>query len=455
MTELGKSNLQGLVVGLFLSITIGIWLTPSQVQAFGECSEYGLMTTYNYLTRSCSCMTGYVWGTDFLGNPSCVSGSSACYDKYGYNSRYDYLSNSCECAYGYTFSTQYGRTQCVSLDSLCRDQLGFGASYDILSDQCKCGYGDIINNGTCTNGDLVCHLDHGFNSDYDTLSNSCECDSGYTFDEDYQCVKKQNNVYFTLFEVDTDERKAIIRSDYDFGYYQIEYGLGCYSFSFSRYVNQKIVVNLGTDFNLDMWDKIVLQDDAEVCNITDVERVSSDTTLDTDEDTVTYFYYSPPADTPTPTVFPGLYDSAKRDEKLIERLKGAILLQTESHGEAWYVNPTDSLRYYMKDGQTAYNMMRSFGLGITDKDLAQIPSAQNVEAVKTATNACLKNRLADQLKGKILIQVEQHGEAWYIHSTTCTRVYMKDGAAAYSIMRELGLGITNNDLTKLPSGTGF
>ncbi|MCX6746130.1 MAG: SH3 domain-containing protein, partial [Candidatus Parcubacteria bacterium] len=40
-------------------------------------------------------------------------------------------------------------------------------------------------------------------------------------------------------------------------------------------------------------------------------------------------------------------------------LKGYILLQVQEHGEAWYVNPTNFKRYYMKDGPTAYEMMRS------------------------------------------------------------------------------------------------
>ena len=39
----------------------------------------------------------------------------------------------------------------------------------------------------------------------------------------------------------------------------------------------------------------------------------------------------------------------KIDTKLSSRLKGKILLQTESHGEAWYINPKDGKRYYMSN----------------------------------------------------------------------------------------------------------
>ena len=63
-----------------------------------------------------------------------------------------------------------------------------------------------------------------------------------------------------------------------------------------------------------------------------------------------------------------LYSQAASGD-LSEQLKGRILLQVEEHGEAWYIHPDEGLRYYMRDGAVAYEMMRSFGLGITDSDL--------------------------------------------------------------------------------------
>ncbi|MFA5248167.1 MAG: S1C family serine protease [Patescibacteria group bacterium] len=132
------------------------------------------------------------------------------------------------------------------------------------------------------------------------------------------------------------------------------------------------------------------------------------------------------------------------DVSLINKLKGKILLQTESHGEAWYVNPKDGKRYYMKDGAVAYQMMRNFGLGITDIDLAKIP--QEGEKNNNPT-------LVEKMKGKILLQVQAHGEAWYVDPKTGYKYYMKDGGAAYSLMRFHSLGITNNDLNKIPEGS--
>ncbi len=119
-----------------------------------------------------------------------------------------------------------------------------------------------------------------------------------------------------------------------------------------------------------------------------------------------------------------------------ERLKGRILLQVENNGEAWYVRPDDGKRYYMKDGATAYEMMRAFGLGISEADFAKLDGGNK--------------DLRANLKGKIVLRVQLHGEAYYIHPEDSSIHYLKDGTEAYRIMRELSLGITNKDLSNLP-----
>jgi len=125
------------------------------------------------------------------------------------------------------------------------------------------------------------------------------------------------------------------------------------------------------------------------------------------------------------------------DLKLANRLRGKILLQVESHGEAWYINPKDSKRYYMANGNEAYRIMRYLGIGITNS---------NLNKIKTNKTFAKNN------SGKIFLQVEARDEAYYIDFNGIAH-YLKNGAAAYTIMRELGLGITNNDLNKIPEGS--
>jgi hypothetical protein len=125
------------------------------------------------------------------------------------------------------------------------------------------------------------------------------------------------------------------------------------------------------------------------------------------------------------------------DPALLSRVRGHILLDIQSHGEAWYVNPTDDRRYYLKDGDVAYQMMRSFGLGVTESDYLKIENGD--KTMKT------------RLRGRIILRVQQHGEAYYIHPQTLSVHYLKDGSAAYQVMRLYSLGITSTDLARLTS----
>jgi len=129
--------------------------------------------------------------------------------------------------------------------------------------------------------------------------------------------------------------------------------------------------------------------------------------------------------------------TTETSSSLTNRLKGYILLQVENNGEAWYVHPIFGKRYYLKDGPTAYEMMRAFGLGISNQDLARVKNGEW--------------EITNRLKGRILLQVEEHGEAYYIHPKTGEAIYMKDGEAAYSIMRFNSLGIKNSDLELIGS----
>ncbi len=119
------------------------------------------------------------------------------------------------------------------------------------------------------------------------------------------------------------------------------------------------------------------------------------------------------------------------------RLRGYILLRVEKYGEAWYVSPSNGARYYMKDGATAYQMMRSFGLGITEADYVKLQVGNGP--------------FIDKLKGKIVLRVQEHGEAYYVHPDGTVH-YLKDGAAAYELMRKLSLGIKDVDLLKISEG---
>ncbi|MCF7860514.1 thrombospondin type 3 repeat-containing protein [Patescibacteria group bacterium] len=66
----------------------------------------------------------------------------------------------------------------------------------------------------------------------------------------------------------------------------------------------------------------------------------------------------------------------KHDLNFAHKLKGKILLQVQKNGEAWYVNPTDGKRYYLGNGDLAFQIMRYLSLGISNQNLVSINVGQ-------------------------------------------------------------------------------
>jgi len=182
----------------------------------------------------------------------------------------------------------------------------------------------------------------------------------------------------------------------------------------------------------------------------------------------------------------------KIDKVLTARLKGKILLQVEEKGEAWYISPVNEKKYFLGYPEDAFGIMRDLGLGITNADLEKIDVGlaeyeeqgdadgdglpdgmeeglgtdknkadtdgdgfNDYDEVKDSFNPLgagkrvLNSGLVDRLQGRILLQVEKKGEAWYINPDDNKRYYLGRPADAFGIMRGKGLGITNDDLRKI------
>jgi hypothetical protein len=120
------------------------------------------------------------------------------------------------------------------------------------------------------------------------------------------------------------------------------------------------------------------------------------------------------------------------DSRLSSRMKGKILLQVELNGEGWYVNPDNSKRYYLGRPDDAFQIMRELGLGISNKDFSSF-----------------NNFAPNRLSGKILLKVEDSGKAYYVNPVDLKMHYLGRPADAFQIMRELGLGISNENIRKI------
>ncbi len=176
---------------------------------------------------------------------------------------------------------------------------------------------------------------------------------------------------------------------------------------------------------------------------------------------------------------------------MADRLQGKIVIKVEDEGKAYYVNPKNKYKYYLGRPADAFNVMRNHGVGISNVDLEKIEigyiEASGVDADgdglsdmfedaigtdknnnDTDSDSYLDgdevmngyspkgpgriqkdNVFAGKQKGKILLQVEGNGEAWYLNPNDNKRYFLGRPDDAFNVMRELGLGISNNDFDKL------
>lgn len=126
---------------------------------------------------------------------------------------------------------------------------------------------------------------------------------------------------------------------------------------------------------------------------------------------------------------------------LADKLAGRIVLSVEEQGEAWYVNPLDLRRYYLGRPADAFRVMRNLGLGINESQFQEIAQA----GMPVEGNLDLAKRLS----GRIILQVEKNGEAWYVNPLDLKKYYLGRPEDAFQVMRNLGLGITRQNLAQI------
>ncbi|MEI8360541.1 MAG: fibronectin type III domain-containing protein [bacterium] len=112
---------------------------------------------------------------------------------------------------------------------------------------------------------------------------------------------------------------------------------------------------------------------------------------------------------------------------------GKILLQVQSKGEAWYVNPLNLSRYYLGKPTDAFAVMRKLGMGVKHSIITQYS----------------KKLYPDRFSGRILLDVEDGGKAYFINPKDHKAYYLGRPTDAFAVMRKLGNGITNTDLDKI------
>jgi hypothetical protein len=286
------------------------------------------------------------------------------------------------------------------------------------------------------------------------------------------------NVYYVSSEIEDEDEIIVMGADEV--PYLVEYGAGCYSMW--KYVDEIVYFDIGGSYLDGIGDTIYLPN-GDDCRVWDAEEIRSapvyvpapvtpvpqtysctqfgaNAYLNT-SDNLCYCKtgYQPSVDgsacvvissqqqdTPIQSgpvavqddfVESQLQKLTKSNGALTNRLKGMILLQVEERGAAWYLHPVTLKRFYLKDGATAYEMLRAFGLGISEADFQKIEGGDQ--------------KMKTKLKGRILLRAQAKGEAYYINPKDLSVTYLQNGAAAYQLMRNLSQGITNNDIYQIPA----
>lgn len=132
--------------------------------------------------------------------------------------------------------------------------------------------------------------------------------------------------------------------------------------------------------------------------------------------------------------------NAVRDMAMERNIAGRIVLQVQANGEAWWIDPVTKARVFLGRPDDAFRIMREHALGISE---------DNINRIAREDENRQSGALAKTLAGRIVLEVENHGEAWYIHPVTLKRHFLGRPADAFRVMRGLGLGITDDNINRV------
>jgi plastocyanin len=91
-------------------------------------------------------------------------------------------------------------------------------------------------------------------------------------------------------------------------------------------------------------------------------------------------------------------------------------------------------------------VLGNYGLGMSDYNLSRIPQIGD---------SWSNNAFAKKYSGRILLQVEDMGQAWYVNPVNLHKYYLGRSVDALRVMRGLGLGISNANLQKIPADRNY
>lgn len=127
-----------------------------------------------------------------------------------------------------------------------------------------------------------------------------------------------------------------------------------------------------------------------------------------------------------------------KDTELTERLKGKILLQVEAEGVAWYIHPVDLKRYYLGNPTEAMQTIK------------KLSKKMSLETILDYTY--FEKKFPEELAGRFLTDQDKKNEYYYITPEDRLAIPLKTPDEAFKLLKNLGLGITNENIRKITVG---
>jgi hypothetical protein len=170
-------------------------------------------------------------------------------------------------------------------------------------------------------------------------------------------------------------------------------------------------------------------------------------------------------------------------------LKGRIIITPQSNGEAYYVSATEKKVYYLGDNSQALRVMQGLGSGTNSATLKKVSTGyaklygydtdrdglpDNFESLigtdirafntdgdrfsdkteidhnydPTVGNG-KKLTMPNNLKGRIFLQVDRDGEAWYMNPVDGKKYWLNTQDDMSNLIKKFGLGVSNYNFSLL------
>lgn len=140
--------------------------------------------------------------------------------------------------------------------------------------------------------------------------------------------------------------------------------------------------------------------------------------------------------------------SGNLNSGISEELKGQFLIRTANEEEAWYADPTTGKLHYLGRSDDAFVLMQQLGLPISNANLNKLKG-------EGSHSSQVDTILAQQLAGRIILQVEEGNEAWYVWPNDQQRYFIGRPEDAQRVFDELGVEITEEEFASLQKSDSY